>query len=99
MIITSIAVGSEGRFIFSADGRRLLVAMQSGVIEQHALDISDLYEGAAARLDRGFNIQTSGRSPAVVSRAIADGSGDSSPNPPRYGASVGDPIGVRSAMG
>lgn len=52
MIVT---VGSEGPFAFSADGRRLLVAMPSGSIEQHALDIADLYIGAAARLDRSFN--------------------------------------------
>jgi len=38
------------------DGRQLLVAMPSRVIEQHALDISDLCEGATARLDRGFNV-------------------------------------------
>ena len=54
--IMSISVGSDGPFNFNADGRRLLVAMPSGAIEQHALDIGDLYEGAAARLDRGFNI-------------------------------------------
>jgi WD40 repeat protein len=54
--IMSIAIGSPGPFIFNADGRRLLVAMPSGVIEQHALDISDLYAGAAARLDRGFDL-------------------------------------------
>ncbi len=53
----SIAVGSEGPFIFNADGRRLLVATPSGGIEQHALDIGDLYAGAAARLDRGFNLE------------------------------------------
>jgi WD40 repeat protein len=54
--IMSIAVGSAGPFIFNGDGRRLLVATPSGVIEQHALDISDLYAGAAARLDRGFDL-------------------------------------------
>jgi WD40 repeat protein len=54
--IMSIDVSSPGPFIFNSDGRRLLIGMPSGNIEQHALDISDLYAGTAGRLDRSFNL-------------------------------------------
>jgi hypothetical protein len=35
--------------VFSADGCRLLVATPTGHIEQHPLDIGNLYAAAAAR--------------------------------------------------
>ena len=47
-------IGQSGAIIFSPDGRRLLHATPVGRIEQHALDVADLFASAAARAGRGF---------------------------------------------
>ena len=47
-------IGQSGAIIFSPDGRRLLHASPLGRIEQHALDVADLFASAAARAGRGF---------------------------------------------
>jgi WD40 repeat protein len=51
----SIPVNASGPMLFRNDGRRLLIATDSGDIEQVAMDIADLYPGAAARLGRGLD--------------------------------------------
>jgi WD40 repeat protein len=45
-------VGPPGPILFTADSRRLLHATPSGPIEQHALDVADLFASAAARAAR-----------------------------------------------
>jgi WD40 repeat protein len=52
--VMTLRVGVANCILFSADGRRLLVATPSGPVQQHALDVTELYPAAASRLDRGF---------------------------------------------
>jgi hypothetical protein len=52
--VMTLRVGVANRILFSADGRRLLVATPSGPVQQHAIDVAELYPAAASRVDRGF---------------------------------------------
>jgi WD40 repeat protein len=51
----SIQTESSGPVCFSPDGQRILIGTSSGAIDQIALDITDLFSGAATRLDRGLS--------------------------------------------
>jgi WD40 repeat protein len=48
----TLAVGDAARICFSSDSSRLLAASPSGLIEQYALNIEDLFPDAALRVNR-----------------------------------------------
>jgi WD40 repeat protein/energy-coupling factor transporter ATP-binding protein EcfA2 len=50
--VMTLNVEAAVRILLTEDGRRLLVSTPAGPIEQHALEISDLFPAAAARIDR-----------------------------------------------
>ncbi len=48
----TLAVGQATSVLFSSDSSRLLTASSTGLIEQHALNVEDLFPAAALRIDR-----------------------------------------------
>jgi WD40 repeat protein len=53
----TLAVGQATCISFSSDSSRLLAASSTGLIEQYALNIEDLFPAAASRIDRDLTAE------------------------------------------